>query len=216
MGVGRSLSFEHTVVLHSACRKCTQSNFIFFLFFLNIAMIHRWEKWLKGKGINIWAGAIVCGEDQLFERCFIFPTDVLGCQMLNIRNTSKLKLACGKDSSQGYRHIRKQWVIPPSRITYDATKWGKRPCCQLGHLFPLQLSWSVWGRRHLSHAFACCRKHSCWCLAGQTLLQIRMRQVLWHWMAAYGTASFQGAVAVWLGSFTVVDNLSDPWWNIRP
>lgn len=59
------------------------------------------------------------GGDRFLESCFIFPTHVLSCQVLNIRSASKIELAHGKDSSQGYQNIREQWVISPSLSAYE-------------------------------------------------------------------------------------------------
>lgn len=116
-----------------------------------------------------------------------------------------------RQQSRLWKHQKTVSYPTPLQHLWEAAKRWKHPCCQLGHLFKLLPARSVWGGRHLSYAFTCCRKHSCWCLAGQTLLRIRMRQALWHWMTAYGTPSFQGAVDMWLGSLTVVDSVNDPW-----
>lgn len=49
---------------------------------------------------------IICVEDQILEKCFYFPISVFSCQILKLRYMSKIKLAHGNDSSQGYQNIR--------------------------------------------------------------------------------------------------------------
>lgn len=65
---------KYTIVLNYSLWKMLRSSFYDIL--INIAMICRWEKWLKGKEINeVGEGAscvITCMEDQFLEKHFLF------------------------------------------------------------------------------------------------------------------------------------------------